>query len=96
MGKNHRPQIDQIRALLTSGAQIAMIPQVQEAMENLLNAIADVTADPGLQVAALTTWAASKGAAQAVPGLETEAEAMQISLLRSIYATHMMNTRTLH
>lgn len=96
MGKNQRPQVDQIRALLTSGAQIAMVPQVQEAMENLMNAIANVTADPGLQIAALTTWAASKGVTHATPGLEIEAEAMQIALLRSIYATHMMNNRTLH
>lgn len=96
MGKNQRPQVDQIRALLTSGAQIAMVPQVQEAMENLMNAIAGVTADPGLQVATLTTWVASKGVVQATPGLELEAEAIQIALLRSIYATHMMNNRTLH
>lgn len=96
MGKNHRPQVEQIRALLTSGAQIATVPQVREAMDNLMNAIADVTPDPGLQIAALTTWAASKGATNTIPGLETEAEAVQISLVRSIYATHMMNNRTLH
>lgn len=96
MGKNQRPQVEHIRALLTSGAQIASTPRVQEAMENLLNAIAEVAPDPGLQIAALTTWAASKGATHAVPGMETEAEAMQIALLRSIYATHMMNNRTLH
>lgn len=96
MGNNQRPQVEQIRALLTSGAQIASVPHVQEAMENLLNAIADITPDPGLQIAALTTWAASKGATYAIPGLEMEAEAMQIALLRSIYATHAMNNRTLH
>lgn len=96
MGKDHRPEVTHIRLLLTEGARIAATPQVQAAMDNLVEAIESVTPDLGLQIAALTSWAASKGAASAVPGLELEAEAMQLSLLRSIYATHALNNRTLH
>ena len=96
MGTNPIAKAEQVRSMLTVGAEVALIPEVQQALADLHATLASISEDPSLTIAVLTVAAAMKGSQTATPGLETEAEAMQIAMLRSVYATRQMARRTLH
>jgi hypothetical protein len=96
MGKHQKVQVEEIRALLTAGAEIALIPEVADAMAELKAVLERNVPQPALRVATLTTWAAVNSVAAAAPGATPEVEAIHVSLVRSVFATHFLTNRTLH
>jgi hypothetical protein len=97
MGTELKPQVEVVRKFLEVGARLSLDPDVDAALQQLYRAV-DATADDtgcGL-IALLTMVAATRGVTGAIKGQENEAELFQLSLLRSVYATHLMHTRVLH
>lgn len=96
MGMNPIAKAEQVRSMLTVGAEAALLPEVEQALNDLYAVLDTISDDPSLTIAVLTVAAAMKGSQMATPGLEAEAEAMQIAMLRSVFATRQMAHRTLH
>lgn len=96
MGTAPDMKAEQVRAMLLIGAQATQAPEVAEALAALVTALLDLEDEPSVVVAALTFAAAAHGSSDAVPGLEREAEEVQIAMLRSVYATRQLTERTLH
>ena len=97
MGIEVRPTAELVREFLSMGVKLYAEPAVSDALDRLYEAVAETAEEPEhALIALLTTVAATRGAVQANPGLEANAEAFQISLLRAVYATHQLQSRVLH
>ena len=97
MGTEVRPTAELVREFLSVGAKLSAEPAVSDALDRLYEAVAETTEEPEhALIALLTMVAATRGVTHAKPGLEANAEAFQISLLRSVYATHQLQSRVLH
>ena len=96
MGKHENANIDQVRALVTAGANALQIPEVAAAADALREVLDTYFPEPSVQVAALSTLAGLAGVSATLPGSERQAMSVQLSILSSVYATHQFNNRTLH
>lgn len=97
MGNAPRPTADVVRNFLDIGARLSANPTIRGALDRLYEAVGEQAVEPEhALIALLTMVAATRGVLAATPGLEQNAEAFQISLMRSVYATHLINSRTLH
>jgi hypothetical protein len=96
MGQDQNQSAEVIRQLMSQSAKAMLDPAVRDALDVLRRAILDIDANPGLMVSTLTFAAATCGCAQLIPGREADAEAQQIAILRSVYATHQLSRRTIH
>lgn len=73
-------------------------PTVQDALRTLKNALDDFMEGDGhvLMIPVLTVAAAKAGSKAARPDQRSVCEDIQVSLLRSVYATDEFQNRTIH
>lgn len=96
MGKHREAEVEMIRSLMALGAAALQVPEVANASQALRAAIQEYFPDTAAEVAALTILAGTSGISSAVEGLEHEAQEVQLTILRSLFATHQFANRTLH
>lgn len=95
MSAQERPTIDSLHDYLKLGTDMALCPEVAEAVGTLCTLTRMAGGKQGL-FALLTLMTARAGIVYAGPGCEAQAELTQLALTKAVYASFAASHRTLH